>query len=44
MNVGEDLVVVRPCWRAEVDGLGLRCGGVVELLEEETTKVVGASA
>lgn len=44
VDVGEDLVVVCPCWRAEVDGLGFRCGGVVELLEEEATKVVGASA
>lgn len=44
VNVGEDLVVVCPCWRTEVDCLGFRCGGVVKLLEEETTKVVGASA
>lgn len=44
VDVGEDLVVVCPCWRAEVDRLGFRCGGVVELLEEETTKVVGTSA
>jgi len=25
VHVGEDLVVVCPCWRAEVDGLGLGC-------------------
>jgi len=43
VDVGEDLVVICPCWRAEVDRLGFRCGGVVELLKEETTKVVGAS-
>ena len=44
VDVVEDLVVVCPCWRAEVDRLGFRCGGIVELLEEETTKVVGTSA
>lgn len=43
VHVGEDLVVVCPCWRAEVDGLGLGCGRVVEPLEEEATEVVGAS-
>ena len=44
VDVGENLVVVCPCWRAEVDRFGFRCGGVVELLEEETTKVVGTGA
>jgi len=44
VDVVEDLVVVCPCWRAEVNRLGFRCGGVVELLEEEATKVVGTSA
>ena len=35
--------MVCPCWRAEVNSLGLGCGRVVELLEEEATEVVGAS-
>ena len=44
MDVRENLVVVCPCWRAEVNRLCLRCRRVVELLQEQSTKVVGASA
>lgn len=44
VDVGEDLIVVCPCWRAEVYGLAFGGGGVVEPRKEEATKVVGASA
>ena len=43
-DVGEDLVVVGPCWRAHVDGLCFGIGGVVESVEEEGAKMGGTCA
>lgn len=45
-DVGEDLVVVGPCWVAEVDGrlLGGIAIRVVEAREEETAEMAGAGA
>lgn len=45
-DVGEDLVVVGPCWIAEVDGglLGGIAVRVVEARKEETAEMAGASA
>ena len=40
VNIGEDLVVVRPCWRGEVDG---RRGFGEEFGEEEAAEVDCAS-
>lgn len=42
VDVGEDLVVVGPCWGGEVDGLVGRAG--IEAGEEESTEVDGAGA
>lgn len=42
VDVGEDLVVVGPCWGGEVDGLVV--GALVELGEEEAAEVDGAGA
>ena len=42
VDVGEDLVVVGPCWGGEVDGLVI--GAEVEFGEEEAAEVDGASA
>ncbi len=42
LNVGEDLVVVCPCWGGEVDGLIGRAG--IEAGEEEGAEVDGAGA
>lgn len=45
-DIGEDLVVVGPCWVAEVDGglLGGIAVRVVEAREEETAEMAGAGA
>ena len=45
-DVAEDLVVVGPCWVAEVDGglLGRVAVRVVEAREEETAEMAGAGA
>ena len=40
LNIGEDLIVVGPCWAAEVDGW--RPG--VEFLEEQSSQMHGSCA
>lgn len=42
IDVGEDLVVIGPCWGGEVDGLVV--GAHVEFGEEETAEVDGTGA
>lgn len=44
MNVGEDLVVVGPCWIREIDSLAFGGGRVIKSGEEESTQVHSTSA